>query len=200
MNTQNPNSAEGIQQAMEEMEAQFATDASSDNVFDAAIDAASDIQTPEQLIAVLENQVSEHRKRELQAQAELENFRKRIMRDSEQQLKYANLPLLRDMLDVVDNLSRAIASSVKNSSESQSGALLEGVTLVNQQLMNVFKKFNCQPIESLGQEFDPNVHEAISQASSAEYAAGKVMYVAGQGYKLFDRVIRPSQVIVSTGT
>ncbi len=186
-----------LEEAIEEMESQYT--GSSDSSGDENGIEMAQPDSPEQLVALLESQVSEHRKRELQAQAELENFRKRMMRDNEQQLKYANLPLLRDLLDTVDNLSRAIEASRKDKS-AENNALLEGVTLVHQQLMNVFKKHNCVPIESLGKEFDPNFHEAISQAPSTEYPSGTVMYVAADGYKMYDRVVRPSQVIVSTGS
>lgn len=196
MSSNSRDSKNSLEETIEEMESQY-TGADEHEGVSADAEQAS-AETPEQFIAQLEQQVGEHRKRELQAQAELENFRKRMQRDNEQQLRYANVPLLRDMLDVVDNLSRAIETSAKDQA-TQSSALLEGVTLVRNQLMTVFKKHNCVPIESLGKEFDPNFHEAISQAPSAEYPAGTVMYVAAQGYKLYDRVIRPSQVIVSTG-
>lgn len=189
-------SKHSLEETIEEMESQYQGGDEQEN--ERPVDDIPTDQSPEQLIAELEQQVGDHRKRELQAQAELENFRKRMQRDSEQQLRYANVPLLRDLLEVVDNLSRAIESSNKDQA-GQSSSLLEGVTLVRNQLINVFKKYNCVPIESLGVEFDPNFHEAISQASSTEYPAGTVMYVAAQGYKLYDRVIRPSQVIVSTG-
>ncbi len=197
MSKNSPDQDRSLEETIEEMESQL--DVSSAEVDSESSSHSQQADTPEQLVALLESQVSEHRKRELQAQAELENFRKRMIRDNEQQLRYANLPLVRDLLDVVDNLSRAIQASSKDNATEKS-ALLEGVTLVHQQLMNVFKKYNCHPIESLGKEFDPNFHEAISQAPSNEYPSGTVMYVAAEGYKMYDRVVRPSQVIVSTGS
>lgn len=145
----------------------------------------------------LQRQLEESRKRELQAQAELENFRKRMTRDSEQQLRFATAPLLRDLLEVVDNLDRALQSAKKEGGSD--AGLVEGVTLVHGQLQNALAKHHCVRIQALGQPFDPHLHEAISQAPSDEYDAGLVMLEAAAGYRLHDRVLRPTQVIVSTG-
>lgn len=134
----------------------------------------------------------------LMSRAELENSRKRLQRDADQQLKYANLPLVRDILDVIDNLNRATEAAKNDMGNTQ--VLLDGVKLVAQQLTGVLTKFACKPIESLGQPFDPNFHEAIAQTPSSSYAAGCVAQEVAVGYTLHDRVIRPSQVIVSTGS
>jgi molecular chaperone GrpE len=154
-------------------------------------------ESPEQLVDMLEQQVADLRDRELKAQAELENFRKRLLRDTEQQLRYASSNLVRDMLDVVDNLNRATESAQK---AGESGNLVDGVKLVLQQLTGVLEKHHCKPIPGLGKPFDPNIHQAIAQQPSADYAAGVVMMETSVGYTLHDRVIRPSMVIVSTGS
>jgi molecular chaperone GrpE len=139
----------------------------------------------------------------LLAQAELENFRKRMHREMETQLKYANLPLIRDLLDVIDNLHRATESAAADASQTESPsnqALLAGVKLVLQQMETVFEKYGCRVIKSTGQPFDPNIHEAISQMASPEFPAGTVAQEVAVGYLLHDRVVRPSCVIVSTGS
>jgi molecular chaperone GrpE len=154
-----------------------------------------DLPTDDQRVLEAERQV-------LFVRAEMENFRKRMQRDSELQLKYANLPLLRDLLDVVDNLNRATEaarSAATNSEVNNAQALLSGVEMVGQQLLSLLGKFGCKPIAAEGVEFDPNVHEAISQMPSDQYAAGLVAQEVAVGYLLHDRVIRPSSVIVSTG-
>lgn len=133
----------------------------------------------------------------LKSHAEAENFRKRLQRDAEQQLRYALTPLVRDMLDVIDNLKRA--TDAASNDTGNSSALLEGVQMVTQQLSNILTKFSCKPIESVGKPFDPNFHEAITQMASPTVAAGSVLQEVAVGYMLHDRVIRPSQVIVSTG-
>ncbi len=132
----------------------------------------------------------------LRTQAELENFRKRSRREIVEERRYATLPLLRDVLPVVDNLRRAIESVADSNSFE---GLLEGVKLVAAQLDTVLTQHDCQLIDALEAEFDPNFHEAISQIPSQECPAGKVVHVSQVGYRLHDRVIRPSQVVVSTG-
>ena len=153
-------------------------------------------ESPEQVVDLLEQQVADLKERELKAQAELENFRKRLLRDTEQQLKYALLPFVRDLVEVVDNLNRA--SEASNASTSTDG-LVAGVKLVQTQFHQVLSKYGCKPIESLGQKFDPNFHQAIAQQPSADHAAGVVMLETSVGYVMHDRVVRPSMVIVSTG-
>jgi molecular chaperone GrpE len=132
----------------------------------------------------------------LKSHAEAENFRKRLQRDAEQQLRYANMPLVRDMLDVVDNLKRATETAI---GEAAGTALHNGVQMVTQQLLGILAKYACKPIESVGKPFDPNFHEAISQMPSAEVPAGSVLQEVAVGYTLHDRVVRPAAVIVSTG-
>ncbi len=162
------------------------------NVFDGAGD-----ESPEQVVDLLEQQLADLKDRELKAQAELENFRKRLLRDTEQQLKYALLPLVRDLVEVVDNLNRA--SDAATNSGSTDG-LVAGVKLVQHQFHSVLAKYSCNPIESVGQPFDPNFHQAIAQQPSDQYAAGLIVLETSVGYVMHDRVVRPSMVIVSTGS
>lgn len=174
---------------------------SSDNMFGDSVDAAlsgtlTGELSPEETVAAMEQQLAELKDRELKAQAELENFRKRILRDTEQTLKYASLPLVRDVLEVSDNLSRA-AEAAQTSADAAS--LLAGVRMVQQQLKGILEKYHCKAISALGKPFDPNVHQAIAQSPSAEYPTGTVSLEASAGYMMHDRVVRPSHVIVSTG-
>lgn len=152
--------------------------------------------TPEERIAALEAEVEEANRRVLMAQADVENFRKRMRRDYEEQLRYAATPLLRDVLDVLDNLRRAIEAA--NSNDAAAG-LRDGVAMVAKQLEDTILKHHCRPIPAEGELFDPNYHEAISQMPSETHPAGTVAHEAVRGYQLHDRVVRPSQVIVSTG-
>ena len=144
-----------------------------------------------------DERVLEAERQVLRAHAELENFRKRMQRDSDQQLKYANLPLLRDLLEVVDNINRALEAARSDADNPE--ALLAGVEMIREQLLGVLAKFGCKPVQAVGSEFDPNIHEAIAQMASGEHAAGAVAQEVAVGYLLHDRVIRPSSVIVSTG-
>lgn len=158
-----------------------------------AADAA--FQAGEQELEKLRADLDDAADRALRAQAELDNYRKRARRELEDERRYAALPLLRDLLPVLDNMQRAIEAGEKS---PQGAALLDGIKLVAQNLMNVLVKHDCKRIEALGQAFDPAVHEAISQQPSSEHDPGTVMFVAQDGYILHDRVVRPAQVIVST--
>lgn len=142
----------------------------------------------------LQSDLAEARDRTLRVQAELENFRRRSRRELEDELKYANVPLLRDLLPVVDNMHRAIEAAQKT---QDAGSLLEGFKMVKQQLESVLERHQCQPIKALGEPFDPHLHEAISMQPSADHAANTVLHVVQTGYQVHDRVIRPSEVIVS---
>lgn len=154
------------------------------------------VETPEQRIELLEADLDEANRRVLMAQADVENFRKRMRRDYEEQIRYAAVPLIRDMLDVRDNLQRALDAA---QSSEQAAGLREGVAIVAKQLDEVLAKHHCRPIPAEGELFDPNYHEAISQMPSDSHAAGTVVHEATRGYQLYERVVRPSQVIVSTG-
>jgi molecular chaperone GrpE len=171
---------------------------SSEDALEAVMDQmdADTEETPEQIVDLLEQQVADLKERELKAQAELENFRKRLLRDTEQQLKYASIGMVRDLLDVVDNLHRATEAATQ---AGETGSLVDGVKLVLQQMTSVLEKHHCKPIRSVGTPFDPHIHQAIAQQPSAEFPSGVVALETSVGYMLHDRVIRPSMVIVSTG-
>jgi molecular chaperone GrpE len=142
-------------------------------------------------------ELADAKKRTQLAQADLENYRKRIEREQQQERKYASMRLLRDLLPVLDNMQRAIEAAEQT---EESASLLEGFKLVAQQLETMLAQHNCEPIVAVGEPFDPNLHEAVSQMPSEEYPAGTVMLETAVGYLLHDRVVRPSQVIVSTGS
>lgn len=155
---------------------------------------ATDVDADEVSVESLQTELDEARQRALRLQAELENYRKRAQRTLGEERRYASLPLLRDLLTVVDNLQRAIEAAQQN--EGAAG-LLEGVEMVAGQLTNILKQHHCKEIPAEGTRFDPNMHEAIAQFPSEEHQPGDVSQVTQVGYQLHDRVIRPSQVIVA---
>ena len=128
------------------------------------------------------------------AMADLDNFRKRVYREMDDERKYQSLPMLKSLLPVFDGLDRAVfaASQSKNFDD-----LLNGVQLTVKQLETTLAGHGARTIVAQGQPFDPNLHEAISQAPSAEYPPMTVLNDIERGYMLHDRVIRPSKVIVS---
>lgn len=163
--------------------------------------AAADAAMNESAAAALDDveqakrDLDEARDRLLRAQAELDNYRKRARKELEEERRYANLPLLADLLPVLDNVGRAIQAAEKTPDVA---ALVEGVKMVAQQMEGVFNRHHCRRIEALHKPFDPHLHQAILQQPSAEYPSGTVLHVAQDGYQVHDRVVRPAQVIVST--
>jgi molecular chaperone GrpE len=145
--------------------------------------------------ALLRAELEAAKDRALRCHAELDNYRKRAARELEEKLRYANLPLLRDLLPVLDNVERAIQAAQQN---TDAGALLDGFKMVQQQVEEVLKRHHCRQIEALHSPFDPHVHHAVMQQPSDEHPANTVLMVTQTGYQLHDRVVRPSQVIVST--
>lgn len=144
----------------------------------------------------LQQELSEAQNQLLRAQADLENYRRRVRREMDEERRFAAAPLLRDLLPAMDNLQRAIEAAEKN--ETAAG-LVEGVRMVAQQIGQVLEQHGCQRIPALGETFDPNWHEAMTQQPSDEHPTGVVSFEARTGYRLHDRVLRPAQVIVSSG-
>jgi molecular chaperone GrpE len=144
----------------------------------------------------LANELAVANDRALRLQAEMQNLRSRTSREIADERRYAALPVLRDLLPVVDNIDRAIEAAEK---AGEAENLLEGFRLVRQQLMTTLNRHQCEPIAADGLPFDPNFHQAILQQPSSQVPAGHVMMVTQSGYKLHDRVVRPAQVIVSSG-
>lgn len=170
-----------------------------DAVTDRAHESFDAPENRDEAMMRLRREVDMAEKRVLQAQAEAENFRKRMRRDYEDQLKFAAMPLIGDILHVRDNLQRAIDAAGASGSDASTG-LRDGVAMVVKQLDDTLAKYGVESIPAEGQEFDPNYHEAISQMAHPEIESGKVAHVAGGGFRMHGRVIRPAQVVVSTGT
>ena len=139
-------------------------------------------------------ELAEANARALRAQAELENFRKRMRREMEDNQKYASVPVLQELLPVVDDMERAIAAAEKS---EDSAGLLAGVKMVEERLRSVLNQQGCQRIDAEGATFDPARHEAILMQPTSDFEPGTVMQVTKQGYQLHDRVLRPAQVIVA---
>ena len=169
-------------------------DAARRDALDNTYDEALSEMTLEQQLEHAEANLQEANDRALRAQAEFENFRKRVRRDMEEERRYAAVPLIRDLLSVVDNLERAVQAASQN--ETTTG-LLEGVKMVTLQFNGVLEQHNCKRIEADGAPFDPHLHEAIGQEQTNQHPPGTVTRVLRVGYQLHDRVIRPAQVMVA---
>jgi molecular chaperone GrpE len=152
-------------------------------------------------ITELEMQVSELNDRYLRVHAEMDNIRKRSEREKADTSKYAIANFARDVLSVSDNLKRAI-SAVASTDEEHAGALkalVEGVELTEQELANALERHGVRPIPAEGELFDPNIHQAVMEQENKEVAAGSVLQVFQEGYRIGERVLRPSMVVVARG-
>lgn len=149
---------------------------------------------PKSTEETLKAEVDEAKDRLLRTQAELENYRKRAARQMDEQRRYADLPLLRELLPVWDNMGRAIEAAEK---DHKAENLLEGFKMVMRQLEEVLARHHCTEMQAMDGPFDPHLHEAVFQQPSAGHPPGTVIGVTQTGFQLHDRVVRPSKVIVS---
>ncbi len=171
------------------------TTGKTDHQAEAADLADAALEASESELSKLRADLEDANDRVLRAQAELENYRKRMRREMEDERRFSLVPLLHDLLPVLDNLSRAIAAAEKSPGGN---GLLEGVKMISQSLLDVLARHHCKKIDALHQPFDPAFHQAISQQPSADYPTNTVILVVQDGYMLHDRVVRPAQVIVSS--
>jgi molecular chaperone GrpE len=140
--------------------------------------------------------VAELENRLLRLQADFDNFRKRVARERNETYTRANEDLLSEVIPVIDHMDMALTAAADHDAPE---ALLNGVTLVGEQLKGVLGKFGLEKIDASGKEFDPNEHEAISHLPSEDVPDNNVMEQTRLGYKLKGRILRPAQVVVSSG-
>ena len=172
------------------------TNAEAEAIADAIKQACVDDEASDASGTDLEIELATEKDRVLRLSAEMENLRTRTAREINDERRYAPMHIVRDLLPVVDNIDRAIEAAEQSGDAT---SLLEGFKLVRQQLITVLEQHQCKPIPAVGEPFDPQVHEAILQQPSDEQPANHVLQVTQTGYQLHDRVVRASQVIVSTG-
>ena len=143
-------------------------------------------------VAELEAANAELKDQMLRRQAELENYRKRLIRDKEEAVQFANESLIRDILGFLDNMERALTAA-KNGGDVN--ALVEGFEMTQNQLLSTLdKNWGLKAIDSVGQEFDPSLHEACMMTVDENLDKETVLEEFQKGYTLHDRVIRPSKV------
>lgn len=129
----------------------------------------------------------------VRAVAELDNYRKRAVREKGDAIQYGNENLLRDILPLVDGMDRALEHAC-NSDDFE--AFRKGLKLLQEQLLGCLQKHGVEKIDTAGKEFDPNVHEAMMQVESAGHGDSKVVDEFEKGYLLKGRLLRPAKVSV----
>jgi molecular chaperone GrpE len=132
----------------------------------------------------------------LRSQADFENFKKRSAREKEEAIKYANSSLLEKLVAIIDNFELGLEAA---RAEGEKSPVFSGMSMVLKQLMDFLSDSGLQPIDAAGQKFDPNLHEAIAHEPSDKVAEGTVIRQMRRGYRMKDRLLRPSSVVVSSG-
>ena len=150
--------------------------------------------TPEEQLAAERDEL---REKWLRALADLDNLRKRSRREIQDARRFAQVEVLRPLLDIADNFDRAVAS-LGPETDVTADAVREGVALIHQSFRGLLRERGVEPIEALGREFDPNEHEAVAQMASESQAAGVVVEVVQQGYRFGDLVLRPARVVIAS--
>jgi molecular chaperone GrpE len=142
----------------------------------------------------LQEKVDELNDRVLRQMAEFENYRNRTDKEKAQQFEMGQANILEKLLPVVDNFERGLAAVPE---EEKDGAFADGMNKIYKQLVKQLEDLGVTPIEALGQEFDPNLHNAVMQVETEEYESGIVAQELQKGYKFHDMVLRHSMVGVA---
>jgi len=130
----------------------------------------------------------------LRALAEMDNFKKRVQREKEEQARYAAEKVLSDLLPTLDNLDLALQYGGQS---EECRNMMVGVEMTRSMLLDALKKHGLVPVGEAGQEFDPNDHEAVGQEASDSVPGGHIMRVMQKGYRLNEHLLRPARVIVA---
>jgi len=150
--------------------------------------AATELQACKDELAQMKDQF-------LRARADMENYRRRMQREKEETIKFANEGILKEMLPVMDNLDRAITHA--RTHEEQGSSLLDGIEMIQRQMYKVLEKHRVAPIDALDCLFDSACHEAMGQCERDDCPPNTVVEEMQRGYMLNDRLLRPSMVMVS---
>jgi len=160
----------------------------------AAADTATDT-TEEGAFGQLQTDLERFRDLALRSQADFDNYRKRSAREKEEAVKYANSSLLERLIPIIDNFERGLAEAGK----PENSPIVAGMSMVGKQLNDFLAEFGVTAVDATGQDFDPNLHEAIAHEHNPQVPEGKVLRQVRKGFKLKDRLLRPANVIVSKG-
>ncbi|MBC8258684.1 MAG: nucleotide exchange factor GrpE [SAR324 cluster bacterium] len=151
--------------------------------------------TGEELLVEERSRSKKMEDRYLRVNAEFDNYKKRMIRENSDRLKYFNLDLIRELLPSLDNLERAISHAKSENNDVES--MIEGLEMVNKMTHEVFEKYGVSRVETVGEVFDPNIHQAVGVVESDSIPENHVVEECLGGYLLHDRIIRPAMVRVS---
>jgi molecular chaperone GrpE len=144
----------------------------------------------------LKAELNKYKDAALRSVADLDNYRKRMAREKDDAIRYANAVFLERLIPILDNFELGLQAAKADGSRS---AVLDGMMMVFKQLQEFLASCGVETIDATGQHFDPNLHEAIAQEPNGEVPEGFVIRQLRKGYRLKDRLIRPANVVVSKG-
>ncbi len=159
-----------------------------------AAEEISDEQSLEEKLEEARKAVLEAQEMKLRTLAEMENYKKRLQREKDEQAAYASERVLRDLLPTLDNLDLALQYGAQS---AECKGMVDGVEMTRAMLLDVLKKHGMTAVGKEGDVFDPNDHEAVGQETGEGVEPGSIIRVLQKGYRLGGRLVRPARVIVS---
>jgi molecular chaperone GrpE len=151
---------------------------------------------PREQLGQLKAELDKYKDIALRSVADLDNYRKRMAREKDDAIRYANASFLERLIPILDNFELGLQAAKAGGSQS---AVYDGMTMVFKQLQEFLASCGVETIDATGEHFDPNLHEAIAQEENSEVEDGVVIRQLRKGYRLKDRLIRPANVVVSKG-
>jgi molecular chaperone GrpE len=167
-------------------------DVSTEDSADDATEDSTPIKSLEELLKESKDELAEQKDKFVRLQAETDNFRKRMTREKNEFSQYANERMLKELIPIFDNFERAL-----DASSTDTKSLKEGLDMILEQFNSFREKENVEPIKSIGEEFDPSIHDALTREESTEHKENIVIREFVKGYMLNGRVLRPTQVVIS---
>ena len=155
--------------------------------------SAQSAESADEAVAALQRERDSFKDQFLRAVADFDNYRKRIERERRELSEYAAADVLRELLPIIDNLERALQAPVGGDGDG----FRRGVELIHKQMHDLLRKRGVVAIEAIGDDFDPNVHQAVIHEPSEDHREGEVMEELQRGYKLGERLLRPAMVKVA---
>ncbi len=141
-----------------------------------------------------QEEAKENYDRLLRVSADFENYKKRVAREKAELIRYGNEELIKELLPVIDNLERALDHA---SGEGEKEGVIEGVEMTITQFTQTLQRLGVTPISTVGERFDPNIHEAVMEQPTGEFDPGCVVSELQKGYLLNERLLRPAKVVVA---
>jgi molecular chaperone GrpE len=158
----------------------------------------AEVTSLEERLAAAESELADTKDRLLRALAETENVRRRAQREREDAAKYGASNLAKDLINVADNLRRALASVPEAQKKDElTRTLLQGVDATERELLAAFERHGIRRIDPMGERFDHNFHQAIMEVENSGQPGGTVVQVLQPGYAMHDRLLRPAMVGVA---